>query len=90
MTELFKTPETSKKWAKVFAGIARGDEEVDVSSVVEGYGSGVDAPFSDCYLELAKQYPEAKVGRLFSFPCRVDGTRFSHLIRGLIESDRLL
>lgn len=38
-------------------------ENVDeqLRALVEGYGSGVDTPVSDVYIELARVFPEAKV-----------------------------
>lgn len=53
----------SKSWMDALERLSMG-EEVDLRPLVEGYGAGVDTPVSDVYIELAKQFPEAKVGGL--------------------------
>lgn len=67
MFDLWQSAEQSKQWMVACRRIAEG-EKVDLRPLVAGYGSGVDTPVSDVFIELAEQFPEAKVGsELFSF-----------------------
>ncbi|ORY90767.1 P-loop containing nucleoside triphosphate hydrolase protein [Leucosporidium creatinivorum] len=61
MFECWNSAELSKQWMVACRRIAEGDKNVDLRPLVEGFGSGVDTPVSDVFIELAEQFPEAKV-----------------------------
>lgn len=50
----------SKDWVNAYKKIEDG-EKVDLRPLVQGHQSGVDSPVSDLYLEMAQQFPNAKV-----------------------------
>lgn len=52
----------SKAWMEACERLSMG-ENVDeqLRQLVQAYGSGVDTPVSDVYIELARVFPEAKV-----------------------------
>lgn len=61
MFELWQSAELSKQWMHACARIADGEKNVDLRPLVAGFGSGVDTPVSDVFIELAEQFPQAKV-----------------------------
>ncbi|ORY82358.1 P-loop containing nucleoside triphosphate hydrolase protein [Leucosporidium creatinivorum] len=60
MYEVLLLTDRSKQWISAFQQLERG-ETVDWRPIFAGYQSGVDSPVGDVYIELAKQFPEAKV-----------------------------
>lgn len=64
MFECWNSAELSKQWMVACCRIAEGDKNVDLRPLVEGFGSGVDTPVSDVFIELAEQFPEAKMSPL--------------------------
>jgi hypothetical protein len=60
MYEVLLRTERSKQWISAFQQLERG-ETVDWRPIFAGYQSGVDSPVGDVYIEVAKQFPEAKV-----------------------------
>lgn len=60
MYEMLLSAQVSKEWIGAFEQLERG-ETVDFGPILAGYGCGVDSPIGDVYVQLAKQYPEAKV-----------------------------
>lgn len=58
--------EHPKAWYHALKEVVRADlvrqtPEVDFGKLLEGFRSAVDSPASDCYIELSKAYPKAKV-----------------------------
>jgi hypothetical protein len=56
MSEAFAHPEHARTWVDAMQGDPPGWEDF-----LAGYAAGVDAPFSNCWRDLAAAYPDAPV-----------------------------
>ncbi|MDN5768888.1 MAG: hypothetical protein L0H96_22330 [Humibacillus sp.] len=56
MSEAFAHPEHARTWVAAMEG-----DPPEWATFLAGYSAGVDAPFSNCWRELAKTYPRAPV-----------------------------
>ncbi len=56
MSETFAHPEHARSWVAAING-----DPPDWEEFLAGYAAGVDAPFSNCWRELAAAYPDAPV-----------------------------
>lgn len=56
MSEAFAHPEHAATWARAIEG-----NPPDWDTFLAGYAGGVDAPFSNCWRDLAAAYPDAPV-----------------------------
>lgn len=56
MSEAFAHPEHARTWVAAIEG-----EPPDWKTFLAGYAAGVDAPFSNCWRNLAAAYPDAPV-----------------------------
>src|SRR5687768_15159448 len=56
MSEAFAHPEHTSTWVKAIGG-----DPPEWETFLAGYSGGVDAPFSNCWRDLADAYPDAPV-----------------------------
>lgn len=56
MSEAFAHPEDARTWVAAMEG-----DPPDWEDFLAGYAAGVDAPFSNCWRDLAAAYPDAPV-----------------------------
>lgn len=56
MSEAFAHPEHARIWVAVLEG-----EPPEWGDFLDGYAAGVDAPFSNCWRDLATAYPDVPV-----------------------------
>lgn len=56
MSEAFAHPEHARTWVAAIEG-----HPPEWEDFLAGYGAGVDAPFSNCWRDLAEAYPDAPV-----------------------------
>jgi len=81
MFEVFLDASHGKEWQRIYREIESGNDFPGFDDVFKGYGAAVDAPASEVWPWILKQYPDIKVSgvspELVSCPCTQEVSAFS-------------
>lgn len=66
MHEVFQAASRGKEWQRIYKEIEAGNDHPGFDYVFKGYGAAVDAPASEIWPWILKQYPDVKVCELLS------------------------
>lgn len=61
MYEVFLDAKKGKEWQRIYREIESGNDYPGFDDVFKGYGAAVDAPASEVWPYILKQYPNIKV-----------------------------
>lgn len=61
MYEVFQDASRGKEWQRIYKEIQAGNDYPGFDNVFKGYGAAVDAPASEVWPWILKQYPDIKV-----------------------------
>lgn len=59
--QVFEDADRSKEWQRIYKEIVAGNDSPDFTEVFRGFPSAVDAPASEVWQAILKQYPDVKV-----------------------------